>query len=251
MQNSQYNKRTEENKHMIENMTNYMLTNKNMVNYLNLCLVKEKTEKKKKITFKPSGNIQKLFFPCQEDNLFWLYYIMVNSIENYKMLGEHTYSIENQEKMKCIESLKSHKSIIKELKSKIIDCENDLINNKKITLSTFIVLCAIKAINPCIVFKNIYFIYDESEAPSFIIHKVNGIYGYEPYNETLYNGIKTNRMCITNINKPIKAISSYKIDEIKTLADSLHISLYDDNQKSKNKIMLYDDIKNVLQQNIE
>jgi hypothetical protein len=58
-------------------------------------------------------------------------------------------------------------------------------------------------------------------------------------------------MCITNINKPIKAISSYKIDEIKTLADSLHISLYDDNQKSKNKIMLYDDIKNVLQQNIE
>lgn len=250
MQNSQYNKRTDENKHMIENMTNYMLTNKNMVNYLNLCLVKEKVEKKKKITFKPCGNIQQLFFPCQEDNLFWLYYIMVHSIENYKMLGEHTYSIENQEKMKCIETLKLHKSTIKDLKTKIIDCENDLINNKKISLSTFIVLCAIKSINPCIVFKNLYFIYDESENPNFIIHKVNGLYGYEPFNESLYDGVKTNRMCITNINKPIKAISSYKIDEIKMLAESLHISSYNDNQKSKNKIMLYDDIKSVIYENI-
>ena len=76
-----------------------------MVNYLNLCLVKEKVEKKKKIAFKPSGNIQKLFFPCQDDNLFWLYYIMINTIENYKMLGDHTYSIEYQEKMKCMINL--------------------------------------------------------------------------------------------------------------------------------------------------
>lgn len=251
MQNSQYNKRTEDNKHMIENMGNYMLTNKNIISFLDNCLVIDKVEKKKKVSFKPSNNIQKLFFPCQEDNLFWLYYIMINGIENYKMLGEHTFSIESQEKMKCIETLKTHKNIIKELKTKIIDCENDLINNKKISLSTFIVLCTIKNINPCIVFKNIYFIYDNTENPSFIVHKVNGLYGYEPFNETLYSGVKTNRYEIQNINKPIKAISNYKIDEIKNIAESLHISLFDDNTKNKNKIMLYDDIKNVFQQNIE
>ena len=50
MQNSQYNKRTEDNKHMIENMDNYMLTNKNIISFLDNCLVIDKVEKKKKVS---------------------------------------------------------------------------------------------------------------------------------------------------------------------------------------------------------
>ena len=42
-----------------------------------------------------------------------------------------------------------------------------------------------------------------------------------------------------------------KVDDIKNISTLLDISLYDDNQKNKNKIMLYDDIKNVIQSNIE
>lgn len=237
---------------MIENMTNYMLTNKNLIGYLDECLLPTKEIKmKKNIKFVSTNNSQKLFFPCQDDNLFWLYYIILNGIESYKMLGEHTYIIEKEEKMKCIEKLKSNKQIIKELKTKVIDCENDLINNKKISLSTFIVLCAINNINSCIIFKNIYFLYDDTEKPSFIIHKINGLYGYEPYNDALFDGLKTNRYYISNINKPIQAISNYKIDEIKKIAELLHISLYDDNQKNKNKIMLYDEIKSIFQLNID
>ena len=156
---------------------------------------------------------------------------MINGIENYKMLGEHTFSRKSR-KNECIETLKTHKNIIKELKTKIIDCENDLINNKKYHY-LLLLYCTIKNINPCIVFKNIYFIYDNTENPSFIVHKVNGLYGYEPFNETLYSGVKTNRYEIQNINKPIKAISNYKIDEIKNIAESLHISLFDDNTKNK------------------
>ena len=236
---------------MIDTMSNYMLTNKNMVNYLNKCTKIEKIEKVKNIKFKPSKNIQKLFFPCQEDNLFWLYYIMINTIDNYKMLGEHTYRIEKEEKMKCIEYLKPNKGLLKELKTKVNDCENDLMNSSKISLSTFISLCIIKSLNPCIIFKNIYYLYDSSEEPSFILHKVNNIYGYEPYNESMYQASITNRYHISNINKPINAISTYKVDEIKNLCDLLGISHNDDNQKNKTKIMLYDDIKNLIQINIE
>lgn len=251
MQNSQYNKRTIENKHMIDKMNNYMLTNKNLTKYLQDCTRIEKVSKKKNVTFKPSNNNQKLFFTYQEDNLFWLYYIMLYGIDTYKMLGDHTYAIENEEKMKCIELLKFHKAIIKEQKTKVIDCENDLINNKKISLSTFIVLCIIKNINVCIIFNNIYYQYESDEKPNYIIHKINNLYGYEPYNNTIYEAVKINRYHITNINKPIMAISNYKVDDIKNISTLLDISLYDDNQKNKNKVMLYDDIKNVIQSNIE
>ena len=251
-QSNQYNSRIEKNKHMIENMNNYMLTNKNLMIYLDKCLKNEsKKPSLKKIKFKPSGNIQTLFFPFQEDNLFWIYYIMLNGIENYKMLGEHTYKTEKEEKIKCIEKLKENKSIIKEMKSKIIDCENDLMNNKKISMSTFLILCQIKNIYPCVVYRNMYLLLPDCDKPSFIIHKVNNLFGYEPYNETLFEGIKTNRYYISNINKPIKTISNYKIDEIKNIAEALHISLFGDNQKNKTKIMLYDDIKNVMNLNIE
>jgi len=242
--------RSAQNNHMIDSMSNYMLTNKNMVNYLNKCVKIEKIEKAKNIKFKPSKNIQTLFFPCQEDNLFWIYYIMINTIDKYKMLGEHTYRIEKEEKMKCIEYLKPNKGLLKDIKSKVNECENDLMNNQKISIYTFISLCIIKNLNPCIIFKNIYFIYDLNEEPSFIIHKVNNMYGYEPYNETIYNAYITNKYHISNINKPINAISNYKVDEIKKLCNILGISYIGENQKNKTKLMLYDDVKNLIQLNI-
>lgn len=235
---------------MIDSLNNYMLTNKNLMGFLDNCSISEKKIKTKKIQFKPSMNIQSLFFPYQEDNLFWLYYIMVNNIDNYKLLGEHTYQYEKTEKMKCIEELKNQKMLIKELKLKKNECENDLINEKKISIGTFNLLCQIKKINFIIIFKNIYFISDPSEKPDLIIHKVNESFGYEPFNETIFEASKLNRFEITSVTKPIIAISNFKIDEIKEIAEKLHIQLIDENQKSKNKIILYDEIKDILMKNL-
>lgn len=251
MQNSQYNKRIEDNKHTIESLNNYMLNNKNIFSFTSNCVNNIEKIKKKKVDFKPSNKIQSLFFPYQEDKLFWLYYIILNGIDNYKMLGENTYSIENKEKMNIIQTLKNNKSIIKELKTKIIDCENDLINSSKISLSTFNVLCKIKNINVLIIFKNIYFISDPDEIPNYFLHKVNNVFGYEPYNENLYEAYKLNKYQIFNITKPINGLSTYKVDELKKISELLHISLKDDNQKDKTKNILYDEIKNIIFNNLE
>lgn len=251
MQNSQYNSRVEKNKHMIENLNNYMLTNKNLITYLNDCLLSEKVNKTKKIEFRKNNQNQSLFFPYQDDKLFWLFYIMLNGIENYKLLGEHTYQVEKEEKMNFIKQLQKNKILIKELKLKKSDCENDLINEKKISIHTFNLLCNLNNINFIFIFKNIYYISDPSENPTFIIHKVNDLYGYEPFNENIYEASKTNRYEISSLNKPIKAISNFKIDELKIIAENLHILLLDEKQKAKNKISLYDEIKDVLSKNLD
>jgi lipocalin len=48
-QQSNQSNRTNQNKHMIDTMSNYMLTNKNMINYLNKCVKMEKKKKEKNV----------------------------------------------------------------------------------------------------------------------------------------------------------------------------------------------------------
>ena len=53
------------------------------------------------------------------------------------------------------------------------------------------------------------------------------------------------------MTKPINGLSTYKVNELKEISELLHISLKDDNQKDKNKNILYDEIKNIIFNNLE
>jgi hypothetical protein len=47
---------------------------------------------------------------------------------------------------------------------------------------------------------------------------------------------------IENIEKPLKAFSSYKLDDLVYIAEKLSINIYDENTKKKKKQQLYENI---------
>ena len=51
---------------------------------------------------------------------------------------------------------------------------------------------------------------------------------------------------IENLEKPLKAFSSYKLDELISISEKLNINIYDTNNKKRKKQELYSDILNYL-----
>ena len=59
----------------------------------------------------------------------------------------------------------------------------------------------------------------------FIIHVVNNIYGCESISVNEIEKYKINRFHIENYDKPLKCVGSFKIDELKELANKLNIEI--------------------------
>ncbi len=47
---------------------------------------------------------------------------------------------------------------------------------------------------------------------------------------------------IENIDKPLKAFSNYKLDDLVSIAEKLNINIYDEHSKKKKKQELYENI---------
>ncbi len=52
---------------------------------------------------------------------------------------------------------------------------------------------------------------------------------------------------IENLEKPLKAFSSYKLDELISISEKLNINIYDASNKKRKKQELYSDILKYLQ----
>jgi hypothetical protein len=62
------------------------------------------------------------------------------------------------------------------------------------------------------------------------------------YSETQLQAILKSYYNIENIEKPIKAFSSYNLDDLTTIASKLNITIYDEHGKKKKKQDLYETI---------
>jgi hypothetical protein len=94
--------------------------------------------------------------------------------------------------------------------------------------------------------SNFYYEFLNNENSEFLnIYKEKYNYGIDFQNK---NNDISNKLLITNYEKPINSISFYKLDEIINLANKLKIELYNNNNNNKNKIKkeLYDEIYNIL-----
>jgi hypothetical protein len=152
---------------------------------------------------------------------------------------------EKEEKFKCIELLRKHKQELKIKKIKNIkeDVEDELAN-KCIGMKTFIALCVVSNVNIMYIHRRKCFeiIFDE-QLPFHVVHcfdnDLSKKYCYETnitkekidnYRETLFKW--------ENVDKPLKAISSYKLEDLHNLCKQLVIDLT--NIKNKTKKDLYE-----------
>ena len=238
-----------------------MVRHKNLsVSFLNSCSKYEFNNEnlKKKLyreNFKPKSiakkkinEIQKvekdknIFIPEEEDTLFWCYIIYRYGYSEYELKREKKYESITNMKINLVYTVRENKDLLKKLKLKKTKVEENLTNDKKINLDTFLFLIAVNKINVLYMNKHTYYeeSYSDEEKRCIINYdKDNDKYGLYDLSQEKIEDLKKNRLQILNISKPIKALSSYKVLELKEICKTLNIDIMKTESKCKTKKEMY------------
>jgi len=234
----------------------YVLNEKNILSYLKSDT--NKNEKKSNSLFEKIPEPKKIFIPKEHDSLFWCYYIIVNGLFKYETINYKNLLFIKQSKIDYVFLIRENKNIIKIYKfDSISNIENNLTNEDFINLKTVMALFAIQKINVIYVSnKSYYELLMEDNKPIYIIRVFENTdtnsnyknkskkYGFEIADEKYLNEIRTNLYKLDSLNKQIKSISYYKLDDLKTIAIKLGIEIEKNGQirKNKTKNELYEEI---------
>ena len=227
----------------LDKLSNFVLTNQ-------LVIQSEKEMRKDtpmqilKPVKKATDNV---FYPEYTDKLFWCFYIILHGMEAYSNIGNKVFSIEKDEKIKYVEKFRLCKDKFKAAKIPLQTVEDELANNPWITTKTLHALCIYHNISIMLVWDRKFhnFFYGDKV---HIIHKIKDRYCLDTESDlsSKINKYSEEYLYIENLDKPIKSISSYKIDELVVLAKKLNISENDTTGKKRTKKVLYEEIiKNI------
>jgi hypothetical protein len=177
----------------------------------------------------------------EADKLFWMFYILHYDYDTYKY-SKRTFQFEKQQKFSFIESLSQHKQKLKSHKLKLTSMIEDLGTSHTITLNTFVGLCCAYDIN-IVTYKNKIAAYYKFNAHSdnFSMCDVSSNTLYKELQE--FNTIDSKFIIVTSLDKPLKSVTSYKKQELQTMAALFDISITRENSKvQKTKPELYQEI---------
>jgi hypothetical protein len=240
---------------MIENLEPYILNEKNMISYLKYKLKNSsiKNEKKEKSINQSFNKSSSFFIPKENDTLFWCYYIISNGEISYEMLNNKNILVEKQNKINYINKIRDNKQIVKTYKfDTLTNIENNLANDNLINIKTIMSLCAIDKNNIIFISKKTYFEFlMHDEKPIYVIKetdtkyntKYNTKYGFEIIDNVMHDEFKNTLYKVETLDKPIKGLSSYKLQDLIDICNKLVIEITNkDTGKKKTKNELYESI---------
>ena len=157
-----------------------------------------------------------------KDKFFWCYYLLKYGSLEYEMIGKDHFKFKMVECLKIIES--------QEKKDKVL--ESELMNEKKISLKSFLKLCKMEKINVCLI-KNIMLsehIFDSS--------KETNIVNISDFSIRKGAIDRTKYWKIDNIEKPLLAFSNYKAQDLRDIGNVLNLDIMK-GKKFKTKKEIY------------
>ena len=195
------------------------------------------------------------------DKLFWIFYKIINNLSDVDLEHINSFKIMKEFKINSVEKLKSQKNILKDFKIQKGLVEDDLTNNEKISFKTFHALCVLYLINVLLIRdNNTYCVLctnsDEKviNLQNYKVIKISNVKLSAQFNnfdielvsnsftETELQNILKSYYVIENIEKPLKAFTNYKLDDLVNIAEKLNINIYDEHTKKKKKQELYENI---------
>jgi len=229
------------NENLKTSLEKYCLNKKNISTILqNSLLFMDLKQKKTELKPKKKKQHKKIH---ENDTLFWILYIFENSFDVYDMIGRDKYSVEMKDKTKYVELIKENKSEIKQHKIKISELESDLLYSKSMNIKTFFILLVLKKINLIYYTDKLFFEHKSYNNDNTIIiyhDKQNSV--FNRIDNTDIENIKSERLIIENISKPIRGISYYKAENIKNICKKLNIGIMKNATKMFTKKELYQKI---------
>ena len=246
--------------YVIKELQNYMLTEENMRSFsLEKPLVPKPiiSLEQKPLSLVTREKKEKEQVNCikEKDSLFWSFYIMVNGDVAYELLKPIHLVQEKKIKIEYIEKLRQNKVLLKQHKfASLVHIENQLLNETKIDLNTFFSLCVLENINIFYVYKRTFYelVLDDSKH-TFIVYRNNNNnnnnnflkYTFEKItmgsNSEIIEKYRKELYKIDVLNKPLKAHSSYKLQELVEICNKLHLDITNkETNKPKKKQELYE-----------
>lgn len=231
-----------EKKHILEYLHKYMFLH-------NICSSRESKIppqeffSSKKTT--PETIKSNIFVPEKKDKLFWCFYILYHGMENYHAIDQNHYQIETSTKISIAENLKNNEILLKQNKLKREVIENELVNEKKISMEGMKALCVLHKIDILFIFEKMFYQISSlsEEAVNIIELDKKGDFGIvNSLSEERKKHIHDNYYEILDYNKKIKSISAYKLDELKNIASKFDIIPIDSIGNKKTKKKLYEEI---------
>jgi hypothetical protein len=213
----------------------------------------------------PAPTADSSFTPFQKDKLFWCFYVLLNGFTEYEMHHTGHYALEKAFKISSVEKLRNMKPEIKELKLKISEVEDELVNKEQISVKGLQVLCLIYKVSITYIYGKQYceFFYagtgtgtGADTCTGTDTGKIGIIRRNEKkehsllYEDTILETIKQTHWFIEQVQKPLKAPSAYTLKELQDICEKLEVSLKykQENalgqitEKNKLKKELYEDI---------
>ena len=200
------------------------------------------------------------FTPSQKDTLFWCFYVIKYGFSEYEFIGNKAFVKEKDEKFKLIEMLRSNIQLLKTKKVKNIKehVEDELANKEMIHMKTFIALCIAHNLNVLFIHnRKCYDLCSVEGGKYHVIHyfdnslkdksyKVSNDYKANHYSYELnvpdekLDEYKSNYFVWECMDKPLKSITAYKLEELVILCNQLHIQEKMKGFKKMNKKDLYE-----------
>lgn len=220
------------------NLNKYYFLSRESFKNLNYKPDKIKVENKK-IIHKNNFNIDK------EDKLFWSFYIFLNGFDEYYLISNF-FITEKNIKIENVLKIRENKDLLKANKIVKSFVENELANEKKISIITLNALALIYKLNILYIKNRFIFVMNHSNEPlinckNILEEKKNKeiyLINMEP---SIISDILNEYYIIDNINKPFNALSYYKINDLINIGKKLNLDI-----ENKKKLDLYTEIINLL-----
>lgn len=244
--------------HVLNKLQDYMLTGKVLARTF-YQQASDNEPKNKNELIKPSSKqtfqkkekeSERFFYPKDKDQLFWCFFIIQNGFEKYEYPDATSFVNEKTIKFKLIEHMRNNKQQLKSKKIKNIkeDVEDELANKQTIGMKTFIALCIAHNINIMYIHKRKCFeIVFDDQSPTYVVHCINNAdssaykYCYEQnVTKEQLEIYRTEYFNWDSFDKPLKAMSSYKLDELIELAKKMGLSENGIDLSKKTKKDLYE-----------
>ena len=188
--------------------------------------------------------------PKQKDTLFWCFYIFKNGYSKYEMEVNDTYFVvEKTEKFRYVNSVREKKDMLKIYKIKpLTEIEQDLANSEQISLKSFFALCVIENINVIVIVKRKYYecIVNDDEDINIITKDdmVNNYVIQLNVTKEKVQHYRDNYYKMDHFDSTLKAMSSYKLEELYQISKKLNIDInkLNENKKKITKKDLYETI---------
>jgi hypothetical protein len=234
----------------LDDFTDHIFTNKNLIKYCKDMLGEEKEGNKKLSTnenfakkestkkAESNNNVSKFYSPKQNDSLFWCFYILKHGYSNYEMeINGQYFVIEKQTKLKYVEQLKKFKDAFKLHKIKpFSEIEDDLANKDKISIKTFFALCIMENINVLLVEKKKIYQLLCSDSFMRVVHRdtTSGEYSIEPdLNLEKIKHYLCEYYMMPSYDVGVKSMASYSVDELIALLKKIDVKLEEGKKMSK------------------